>query len=399
MDFTPPSDDLAGQREAARRWVEVNLPELPEWVEQQRVSGDYHTPALHRRMAEAGWFAAGWPHEYGGNDVDPNLASAVLQEVGRRGIHQDGWATTYMIINTIRHVGTEEQKKEIIGGALRGEIVLVLGYTEPDSGSDVAAAKTRAVRDGDEWIVNGQKMFTSTAHLGTHVFLLTRTNPDAPKHKGLTTFVASLSDPGVEIHPVWTLGGQRTNATYYTDVRVPDRWRFGEVDGGWRVMHVALVYERGGGSTGGGTGGFSSPPLAGAVARWSQESRREDGSRVWDDPTVRERLGRVAIDAEVSRLLGARSAWLGGRGDMSGIGGAAQKLFTTERNQQHAWDMLDILGEEAVLKRESGDAPLSAAVEETFRYGVVATIYGGSSEIMREIIAERQLGLPRARPK
>jgi alkylation response protein AidB-like acyl-CoA dehydrogenase len=306
-----------------------------------------------------------------------------------------------MIISTIRDTGSEEAKQELIGGALRGDIVLVLGYSEPDSGSDVAAAKTRAVRDGGEWIVNGQKMFTSTAHLGTHVFLLTRTNPDAPKHKGLTMFVVPLDDPGVEIQPIHTLGGQRTNATFYSDVHIPDRWRIGGVDDGWAVMHVALVYERGGagGSGGGGMGGLSTLQRTSAFARWAQTTRDDSGEAVWDNPSVRERLARIAIDNEVSRLLDLRLISGARTGDMSGVPGAAAKLFTTESSQRHAWAMLDMLGEEAVLKRESGDAPLNASVEESFRYGVVTTIYGGSSEIMREIVAERQLGLPRVRPK
>jgi alkylation response protein AidB-like acyl-CoA dehydrogenase len=399
MDFRVPDDDLAEHRAEARRWVDANLPELDDWAEEQRVTGNYHTPELHRRLAEAGWFAAGWPKEYGGNDVDRGLAQAVSQEISRAGVHQDGWGSTHMIIRTIRDVGTEEQKREIISGALRGEIVLVLGYSEPDAGSDVAAAKTRAVRDGDDWIVNGQKMFTSTSNLATHVFLLTRTNPDVPKHKGLTMFVVSLSDPGVEIHPIRTLGGQRTNATYYSDVRVPDGWRIGDVDGGWGVMHVALVHERGGGGSGGGMPGTTSPALTSAVARWTQSTLRDDGIRVWDDPSVRERLARVAVENEVGRMLSMRAGWLGQQGDMSGVGGAAAKLFNTERSQRHLWDMLDILGEEAVLQREAGDAPLDAVIEETFRYGVVTTIYAGASEIMREIIAERQLGLPRSRQR
>jgi alkylation response protein AidB-like acyl-CoA dehydrogenase len=397
MDFTVPDDPLAEHRAAARRWVQANLPELGDWAEEQRVTGNYHTPELHRRLAEAGWFAAGWPKEFGGNDVDPRLAQAVTQEISRAGVHQDGWASTQIIIRTIRDVGTEEQKREIISGALRGEIVLVLGYSEPDAGSDVAAAKTRAVRDGDDWIVNGQKMFTSTSNLATHVFLLTRTNPDVPKHKGLTMFVVSLSDPGVEIHPIWTLGGQRTNATYYSDVRVPDQRRIGDVDGAWGVMHLALVHERG--TAGDGMPGAASPSLTAAVARWAQSSFRDDGTRVWDDPSVRERLARVAVENEIGRMLSMRAEWLGQQGDTSGVGSAAAKLFLTERSQRHLWDMLDILGEEAVLRREAGDAPLDAVVEETFRYGVVTTIYAGSSEIMREIIAERQLRLPRSRSR
>jgi hypothetical protein len=363
------------------------------WAEQQRVTGSYHTPELHAILAAQGWLGAGWPAEYGGTGNDLAMATAIFDEIAAAGLHTDGWVTTAMICRTILRTATEEQKRTIVGGALRGEILIVLGYTEPDSGSDVGAAKTRAERDGDEWVINGQKMFTSTAHLATHVFMLTRSNPDAAKHKGLTTFLLPLDDQGVEIRAVHTLGGQRTNATFYTDVRVPDSARIGPVDGGWGVMHVALVFERSGG------GGRSGPTLAQRVARWAQTTRRADGSLVYDDPSVRERLGRIAIDAEVSRLLNARTAWIAATGGLPGTEGSAAKLFSTEHAQRQHWDLLDILGAEAVLHRESGDAPLSAAVEETFRGAVVSTIYGGSSEIMREIVAERVLGLPRARSK
>jgi alkylation response protein AidB-like acyl-CoA dehydrogenase len=396
VDFAVPADNLVEYREEARRWVAENLPELTDWAEEQRVTGDYHTPECHRRMANAGWLGVGWPREFGGTDNDSRLAAAIHQEIARSGFRNDAWALTTIVINTLRDVGTEQQKQEIIGGALRGDIIIALGYSEPDSGSDVAAAKTRAVRDGDEWLITGQKMFTSSAHQATHAFMLTRTNPEASKHKGLTTFLLALDSPGVEIQPVWTLGGQRTNATFYTEARTPDRFRVGDVDGGWGVMHTALVHER----RGMGGGGFGSgPSIPQRLARWAQQTHREDGTRVWDDPSVRERLARIAIDGEISKMLGVKSGWAGQHGDMSGIGGAASKLWGTERGQRHAWDMLDILGPEAVLKREAGDAPLNAAVEESFRSGVVNTIYGGSSEIMREIIAERQLGLPRARPK
>lgn len=391
MDFKD-VDRLADHRQQARDWVAEHVD--PGWAEQQRVSGSYHTPELHALLAGQGWLGAGWPAEYGGTDNDPDMASALFEEIDAAGLHMDGWATTKMIASTILHTATEEQKRAIIGGAVRGEILIVLGYTEPESGSDVAAAKTRSERDGDEWLINGQKMFTSTAHLATHVFMLTRSNTEAPKHKGLTTFMVPLVSPGVEIRAIHTLGGQRTNATFYSGVRVPDSARIGPVDGGWGVMHVALVFERSGGS-----GRRSGPSLAGRVAQWAQATRREDGTRVFDDPAVRERLARIAIEAEVSRLLGMRTAWVAATGGLPGTEGSAAKLFSAESAQRQHWDLLDILGAEAVLKREAGDAPLGAAVEEAFRRGVVGTIYGGSTEIMREIVAERVLGLPRARSK
>jgi alkylation response protein AidB-like acyl-CoA dehydrogenase len=395
MDFTE-VDALADHREAAREWIAEHLPELPEWIEEQRVTGNYLSLECHRRLGAAGWLGAGWPLEYGGSTNDVGLATAIEQELRGAGLQVMGWRTTWFVISTIRDIGTEAQKREIIPLALRGELVICLGYSEPDSGSDVAAAKTRAELDGDEWVINGQKMFTTHANFATHVFMLTRTNPDVPKHKGLTTFLVSLDSPGIEVHPVRTLGGERTNATFYTDVRTPDRYRVGEVDGGWSVMHTALVYER---QAGGGAASFGSgPSLWQRVASWAQQTTRPDGTRVWDDHTVRERLARVAVEEEVTRMLLLRSSWAAQHGDMSGIPGAAAKLFGKVKAQHHDSVLLDILGPEAVLHREAGDAPLGAAVEEMWRADVVKTVYGGSSEIMREIIAERQLGLPKARP-
>jgi len=391
MDFKD-VDKLAEYRQQAREWVERHVEE--DWAEQQRVSGSYHTPELHALLAEQGWLGAGWPAEYGGTDNDPDLAAALFEEIDAAGLHLDGWITTTMICRTILHAGTEEQKRAIVGGALRGKVLIVLGYTEPDSGSDVAAAKTRAERDGQEWLINGQKMFTSTAHMATHVFMLTRSNTEVPKHKGLTTFLVPLDGPGVEIRAIHTLGGQRTNGTFYSDVRVPDSARIGPVDGGWGVMHVALVFERSGAS-----GRRSGPTLAERVAHWARQARRDDGTRVYDDPTVKERLARIAIEAEVSRLLGMRTAWVAASGALPGTEGSAAKLFSAESAQRQHWDLLDILGAEAVLRREAGDAPLDAAVDEAFRRGVVGTIYGGSTEIMREIVAERVLGLPRVRAR
>jgi alkylation response protein AidB-like acyl-CoA dehydrogenase len=391
MDFAE-VDRLADYRQQAREWVATHVD--PAWAEQQRVSGSYHTPALHALLAEQGWLGAGWPAEYGGTGNDPDMAAALFEEIDAAGLHMDGWATTNMIARTLLHTATEEQKAAIVGGVLRGEIIIVLGYTEPDSGSDVAAAKTRSERDGEEWLINGQKMFTSTAHLGTHVFMLTRSNLEVSKHKGLTTFLVPLDSPGVEVRAIHTLGGQRTNATFYSDVRVPDSARIGPVDGGWGVMHVALVFERGGGG-----GRRSGPTLAERVAQWAKSARREDGSRVYDDPSVKERLARIAVEAEVARLLGLRTAWIASTGGLPGTEGSSAKLFNAESLQRQHWELLEILGAEAVLRREAGDAPLNAAVEEDFRRGVVGTIYGGSSEIMREIVSERVLGLPRSRSK
>jgi alkylation response protein AidB-like acyl-CoA dehydrogenase len=391
MDFTT-VDDLAEHRDAARLWVENNVVE--GWAWEQYISGTHHTPELHARLARDGILGAGWPAEYGGSDVDPGYASAVLDAVSDAELYTDGLATTNMVIRTIRQVGSEEQKKTLIASALRGEMLVALGYSEPDSGSDAAAAKTRAVRDGDEWVISGQKMFTSTAQSSSHVFVLARTNLDVPKHKGLTMFLVPTDVEGFELQPIYTLGGQRTNATFYSDVRVPDSMRIGGVDEGWRVMRVALVYERGGGtrSTAGDT-------LAEKVAAWAMSTEATDGSTYYDDPTNRERLAKIAIDEEITRLLATRVRWMHENGELPGVEGSMTKLFTSEAALRHYSVLVDLLGPAGVLRPEATGAPLAGELEHHFRSSQVGTIYGGASEIQREIIAEGRLGLPRNRPK
>jgi alkylation response protein AidB-like acyl-CoA dehydrogenase len=402
MDFEV-TDDLAEYRAAATAWIAENVDK--DWAKTQKYTGQNHTPALHRLLAEQGWYAAGWPAEYGGNDRDPDATRALFQELVKVGIKHDGWSTTSLVLNILLQLGTEDQKQNYIPAGLRGEVIIALGYTEPGCGSDVAAVTTKAVAEDSHWLINGQKMFTSTADHASHVFVLARTNPQARKHNGLSLFMVPTADRGFEWHPVQTLGGQQTTATFFTDIRVPDSARVGQVDGGWDVMRLAaLPLERGGGvgprppsGTSGNMG--SQRDLQTRVVRWARETARPDGSRVWDDPTVRQRMARIAIESEVSKLLWMRPTWVSATGGIPETEGSAAKLFMTEVQQRHHQAMLDILGSEGVLSRQNEHAPIAAAVEEAFRYAVVGTVYGGSSEIMREIIAQRQLGLPRVRGK
>jgi 3-oxocholest-4-en-26-oyl-CoA dehydrogenase alpha subunit len=396
MDFWE-SDDLAAHRDAARDWADANV--RPEWAVEQRRTGVHQTMELHARLARDGILGAGWPPEYGGSGTDPGYSRAVFDEVTRRGLQCDGWSTTLMVARTIEQVATEEQKREYIPAVLRGEMLIALGYSEPGSGSDVASARTTAVRmQGDDpssggWLINGQKMFTSTAQLASHVFVLARTNPDAAKHKGLSLFLVPTASAGYEIQPIHTLGGQVTNATFYDGVRVPDSARIGGVDAGWGVMRVALVFERGFGSA-----GSLEQTMARDLAAWARAAAGPDGRTAFDDPLAAERIGRIAVDEEVTRLLGLRLDWLARKGKLPQVEGAMRKLFWTETSQRHYSDALDILGAEGVLAPDAATAPGDGAFEHGFREAVVTTIYGGASEVLRDIIAERRLGLPRNRP-
>jgi alkylation response protein AidB-like acyl-CoA dehydrogenase len=375
-------------REEVREFLREHF--RPDMIERAHDTGTSHNWEFHRALGAQGWIAASWPEEYGGQGRDPMEMTAMRDELRLAGVPTDGLGQTIMIARTIRAVGTEEQKQRFLPPALAGEIIFALGYTEPDSGSDVAAAKTRAVRDGDEWVIDGQKMFTTLAHEATYVFLLTRTNPDVPKHKGLTMFLVPLDAPGVEIHPVHTMGGERTNATFYTGVRVPDEFRVGDVDGGWNVMTIALTFERGGFAL------TEADRVWERTVEWATGTRRADGTRVIDDPLVRERLATMRIHDEVARLLAYRCSYVAASGGLPGVEGSMHKLWYAETMTTDASELVDMLGVEGLLAHGEDDAPVDGWVEHLYRHAAVTTIYGGTSEVQRGIIAERGLGLPRS---
>ena len=350
-------------------------------------TGTMHDWGLHRALGRRGWVAGSWPGEEGGQGRSAFEMSVLMEELNRAGAPLDGWVVTMAAANAVRLKGSPELRGEVLPAIAAGEALIAIGFSEPDSGSDVAAARTTAVPDGDEWIVNGQKMFTTMAHEARWVFLLTRTNPDAPKHRGLTMFLVPLDSPGIEIQPVHTVGWERTNITFYSDVRVADRWRVGDVDGGWEVMLASLGFERG--SAFG--AGASFLGVMGLVLDGVAEAVDAD-----TDTLTLERLGRAATEYEVATLLNHRSFWLAEHGVVPDTEGAMAKLYASEALQRMTADLLDLLGPDGLRQYGDPGAPAGGEVEHAFRHAAVTTIYGGSSEIMRGIIAARSLGLPRA---
>ena len=211
---------------------------------ERQTGGGFDEP-LHLAMGERGWVAPTWPASEGGAGLDSLRAAIVAREFTRSGAPPILAGTTLLPASAIRAHGSEQLQREVLPGIANGTIRVCLGYTEPDAGSDLAAVRTRAVRDGDEWIVNGQKMFTTGAQFCQYSFCLTRTNPDVAKHKGLTVFLVPLDLPGIEIRGIGTVGGERTNFVHYDDVRVPDHFRLGAVDAGWTVVSEPLAHEHG----------------------------------------------------------------------------------------------------------------------------------------------------------
>jgi alkylation response protein AidB-like acyl-CoA dehydrogenase len=387
MDFNL-GDRSDAFRAEVHDFVAGNL--RPEAIERVHETGTVHDWDFYRALGAQGWIAASWPSEYGGQDRDPFEMTALRDELRMAQVPLDGMGNSLIVARTIRHLGTDEQKQTFLPPLLSGEIIFALGYSEPDSGSDVAAAKTTAVRDGEEWVIKGQKMFTTLAHEARYVFLLARTDPDVPKHKGLTMFIVPLDSPGIEIHPVHTMGGERTNITYYDDVRVPDRFRVGEVDGGWNVLTVALTFERGG------FGLSEADRVWQQVVDWATSTEREGRSAI-EDTDLRERLAWMRIHNEVATLLAYRTSWVATQGGMPGVEGSMHKLWYAESMATDSAELIDMLAPEGLLAHGAEGAPVDGWVETLYRHAPVTSIYGGTSEVQRSIIAERGLGLPRTR--
>jgi len=355
-----------------------------------RRNGDGHDWALFRLLAEEGWVSAAWPEEVGGQGRSAYEMLVFQWELAKQGFPWIGLLNNQLIGQTLLALGTEEQKREIVPKVVSGEIVLALGYSEPGVGSDVASVETRARRSGDDWVIEGQKMWTTLGHLSKYIFTLCRSDPDLPRHKGLTMFLVPTDVPEVEIHPVHTMGGERTNIVYLNQVRVPDSARVGEVNGGWAVVRHALSMEQG--------TGFADlmEMLVEQATEWAAASGL-GGRRPLDDPGVRERLAQAAIHAEVAKLLRYRSAWVHTEGRKEPAAGPMAKLFSGEKYTQDATALMELVGVEALLEHGAPGAPAAGAFAATCREVPVTTIYGGSSEILRSLIAEAGLGLPRSR--
>ena len=360
-----------------------------EVVDQMHATGTFNDKAFNAALADAGLLAGAVP---GYGDRDPIELYILFNELEKAGAPYDGLAVTMLVAGVVNAVGTDFHRSRVLGKLLTGRFNCCLGYSEPDHGSDVASITTKAVRDGDEWVITGQKMWTTMAHVSDWVILLTRTNPDVPRHKGLTMFLVPMDTPGIEVQPVPTMATERTNATFYDGVRVGDEWRLGEVDGGWAVMGVALAFERG---VMGGTN--PAVPLLRHVRDWAGGAASPDGGTMLQDPLLRERLARTAIANQVSQLLTLRAAWIAATGGLPGLEGSMAKLYATGRYQQAVGWFQEMAGAEGLLGFDADGAAADGWIDYDARHAPVTTIYGGTTEINRNNVAERHLDLPRDR--
>ncbi len=305
MDFSPIELDDATRAfwDDARAFCDEHV--TPEVIDEEFRTGSGFNEGLHKALAARGWIVPTWPSDAGGAGATFLQAALLNRELRDRHAPTITRGTTMMVLPAVEQWGADELKADVLPGVARGDVRFCLGYTEPDSGSDIAAARTRAHRDGDEWVIEGQKMFTTGAQNCQYSFLLTRTNPDAPKHKGLTMFLCPLAE--AEIRPIHTLGGERTNMVFYDSIRVADSYRLGPVDQGWMVLLGPLNSEHALGEDAtrvtleepGGMYGSSSATSLGVALEWAR-TPGPDGRRPIDDPLVRHRLAQAALEVEVA---------------------------------------------------------------------------------------------------
>jgi alkylation response protein AidB-like acyl-CoA dehydrogenase len=358
----------------------------PELQAKAHYSWEGHDPGVHRKLAQAHLLFPGYPKELGGRVASPYEASAM------HNVWEDyGWSpyaagVTGMVGTMIRRFGSEELKREALSRIVAGEIICSLGYSEPSCGSDVFAAQTRATREGDEWRIDGQKMFTSGADQAEYVLMLTRTNPNVPKHKGLTMFIVPLKSPGVTIQAVHTFQDERTNITYYDGVKVKDSYRLGDVDGGVKTMSSALEMEHGGGFA------KTQRQMVVAAEKFCAELRVR-GRALIEDAAAQVRLARARTHVLISEAISDRLLWASVNKVSNPTFGPALKLFSSEKFLKDSADLLDLTAPHSLSKR-SGPAGF---LNQCYRHAQGTTIYGGTSEIHRSLIAERYLGLPRTR--
>jgi alkylation response protein AidB-like acyl-CoA dehydrogenase len=342
-----------------------------------------------RRMGEDGWLGLGWPVEYGGQARGPIDQMIFVEES-----HWAGVPLPLLTLNsvgpTLMALGSAEQKRRILPGIVRGEVHFSIGYTEPSAGTDLASLQTRAVRDGDEYVINGQKIFTSAIQYANYVWLAARTDPDAPKHKGLSVFIVPVDSPGFQWVPLATIAGEFTSSTFYEDVRVPAENLVGAENEGWKLITNQLNHER-----------VAICPSSGLlrslseVRRWAQEHELGDGRAVIDHEWVQISLAKVHAKIEVLKLLNWKVAWASGKG-LNPADASATKVYGTELALEVYRALLEVVGQAGYLPEGSPGAVLRGRLEQQARSQTIFTFGGGTNEIQRDIVAMIGLGMPRA---
>jgi len=380
--------------EELRAWLAGQLPALApppdpdDWAARRRYDTDWQ-----RRLYEAGYAGLSWPVDYGGRAASPAEQLVFLEETNRAGAPYVGvnFVGTLHAGPTLIAEGTDEQKQRFLPPILRGEEVWCQGFSEPSAGSDLAALRTRAVRDGDEYVVNGQKVWSTFAHVADYGELLVRTDAEAPKHRGITWLVVPMSSPGITIRPIRTVAGPSEFCeVFYDDVRVPVANRVGAENDGWRVAMVTFAFERGTGFVGELIEGMR---LCRQLVEVAATISTGAGA-VWDDVGLRREVGHLAAELDALWSLTAWNVSEASRTSVPGPGSSVLKLRLSEAFQELSDVGMRVLGR-AALTRDDVDGLRAGRLVHEYLRGLSLTIGGGTSQIQRNIVAERLLGLPK----
>jgi len=395
LAYTPEQERL--RQQLREYFAGLMTPELRRGLAE--TGGDYGDGqayrAIVRQLGRDGWLALGWPAEYGGRDGSMLDQLIFTDEAATAGVPVP-FLTLNTVGPTIMRFGTAEQKARYLPRIAAGEIHFSIGYSEPEAGTDLAALRTRAVRDGTDYVINGQKMWTSLIQYADYVWLACRTDPDAPRHRGLSILIVPTDAPGFSWTPVRTMAGPTTSATYYSDVRVPASALVGDENQGWPLITNQLNHER--------VALTSSAPVRSAlrdVCDWAAATKLASGQRVIDQEWVQLNLARVHAKAEFLKLVNWRiaaeaDAEAGAEGG-HGLGPAAAsatKVFGTEFATEAYRLLMEVLGANAHVREGSAGAVLSGRIERMHRAALILTFGGGTNEVQRDIIAAAGLGLP-----
>ena len=343
-----------------------------------------------RQMGKDGWLGVGFPAEVGGRGFGACEQLIFFDELRRAGAPFP-FVTLSTVAPTLQNMGSEEQRAAFVPRILAGECHFAIGYTEPESGTDLASLKTSASRAGDEWVINGHKVFTSGANDADFIWLACRTDPDAPKHKGISIIIVPTDQQGFEWGPIHTVAGNTTCVTHYNDVRAPAEWVVGGVNNGWKLITTQLNHERIGLSAMAGVTGMHIDQ----VAQWAAETLGDDDRPVIEQPFANMALAEATALYEAVKVMNWRVAWEMEQGRVNPANASMVKVFGTESAIEIYRLLLDVVGSIGIVRADSPGAVLQGALEFGYRQFQINTFGGGVNEIQREIISMTGLGMPR----
>jgi alkylation response protein AidB-like acyl-CoA dehydrogenase len=387
IDYTDGQKEL---RRELRAYFEELIP--PERRGELRgMEGGPRVRSLIQKMGRDGWLGVGWPKEYGGRGLGAVEQSIWFDEV-RRAQAPLPFVTLNTVGPALMALGTEEQKRRFLPGILSGDVHFAIGYSEPEAGTDLAALKTSAVREGDVYVVNGTKIFTSGADEADYIWLAARTAPGDTRHKGISILIVDTRLPGFSAAPIHTVNDGHTCMSYYENVRVPVDMLVGKENGGWRLITLQLNHERIGLAAFGNAAIRSFDDVVG----WARTTPAEDGRPVAEKAWVRSLLGEAFARLEAMKVLNWRMTWEIGRGEPSPAGSSAAKIHGTETVIEIYRLLFEVLGAAGALQRGSPGAVLRGQIEAECRMSLINTFGGGVNEVQREIVAQLALGMPRS---